>query len=43
MDWHATVAADPSLLHSDRTHPNWEGIGVYAEQLAETLDRLGPQ
>lgn len=43
MDWHSTVAADPSLLHDDRTHPNFEGIRVYAEQLAQTIDQLGPQ
>jgi hypothetical protein len=43
MDWHATVAANPSLLHDDRTHPNFDGIQVYADQLAETLDRLGPR
>ena len=42
MDWHAAVAADPSLLHDDRTHPNFEGIEVYAEQLARTIDQLGP-
>ena len=43
MDWHATVAADPGLLHDDRTHANFDGIQVYAEQLALTLDELGPQ
>jgi lysophospholipase L1-like esterase len=43
MDWHATIAANPSLLHTDRTHPNFEGIQVYADQLAQTLQTLGPQ
>ena len=43
MDWHATVAANPGLLHDDRTHANFDGIQVYAEQLALTLDELGPQ
>ena len=42
MDWHATVEADPGLLHADRTHPNVEGIAVYADQLAATIDDLGP-
>ena len=42
MDWHAAVAADPSLLHADRTHPNVEGIEVYAELLASTIEELGP-
>jgi lysophospholipase L1-like esterase len=42
MDWHATVAADPDLLHSDRTHPNFDGIQVYADQLADTIATLGP-
>jgi peptidoglycan/LPS O-acetylase OafA/YrhL len=42
MDWNSTVAADPGLLHDDRTHPNFDGIAVYAEQLAVTLDELGP-
>jgi peptidoglycan/LPS O-acetylase OafA/YrhL/lysophospholipase L1-like esterase len=41
-DWHAVVAADPSLLHSDRTHPNMRGIRAYADLLARTLDELGP-
>jgi lysophospholipase L1-like esterase len=42
MDWHGVVAARPELLHSDRTHPNMEGIAVYAELVATTLDELGP-
>jgi peptidoglycan/LPS O-acetylase OafA/YrhL len=42
MDWHSTVEADPGLLHADRTHPNFDGIAVYAEQLARTIDELGP-
>ena len=42
MDWHATVEADPGLLHADRTHANLDGIRVYAEQLARTIDQLGP-
>jgi lysophospholipase L1-like esterase len=43
MDWHSTVAADPGLLHSDRTHANFDGIQVYAEQVARTLEQLGPE
>jgi lysophospholipase L1-like esterase len=42
-DWHAVVTADPTLLHSDRTHPNMRGIGAYADLLARTLDELGPR
>jgi peptidoglycan/LPS O-acetylase OafA/YrhL/lysophospholipase L1-like esterase len=41
-DWNAVVSADPSLLHNDRTHPNMEGIGVYADLVASALDELGP-
>ncbi len=41
-DWHAAVVADPSLLHSDRTHPNTRGIRVYAEVVAAALATLGP-
>jgi lysophospholipase L1-like esterase len=41
-DWHAVVARDPGLLHSDETHPNMEGIGVYADLIAETFEQLGP-
>jgi peptidoglycan/LPS O-acetylase OafA/YrhL len=42
-DWNSVVAADPSLLHSDRTHPNMEGIGVYADLVASSLEELGPR
>jgi peptidoglycan/LPS O-acetylase OafA/YrhL/lysophospholipase L1-like esterase len=43
MDWHSTVAANPGLLHDDRTHPNMEGMAVFADQVATTIDQLGPQ
>jgi lysophospholipase L1-like esterase len=42
-DWHAVVAADPTLLHTDKTHPNMRGIDVYADLLAQSLDELGPR
>ncbi len=41
-DWHAVVTADPTLLHSDRTHPNMRGIAVYADLIAQALEQLGP-
>lgn len=41
-DWHAVVAADPDLLHTDRTHPNLAGISVYADLVARTAEALGP-
>jgi peptidoglycan/LPS O-acetylase OafA/YrhL/lysophospholipase L1-like esterase len=43
MDWHATVATNPALLHDDRTHANFDGIQVYAEEVASALEQLGPQ
>jgi hypothetical protein len=43
MDWHATVEANPALLHDDRTHASFEGIQVYADQLARTIEQLGPE
>lgn len=42
-DWHAVVAADPSLLHEDRTHPNFDGIAIYADLIGTTHQQLGPQ
>jgi peptidoglycan/LPS O-acetylase OafA/YrhL len=42
-DWHSVIAADPGLLHSDRTHPNMDGIAVYANLLAMVLAELGPR
>jgi peptidoglycan/LPS O-acetylase OafA/YrhL/lysophospholipase L1-like esterase len=42
-DWHAVVAADPSLLYDDKTHPNMRGARAYADLLARTLDQLGPR
>lgn len=42
-DWHTIVAEDPSLLHSDRTHPNMKGIDVYADMVARAMQELGPQ
>ncbi|HUW03914.1 MAG TPA: acyltransferase family protein [Acidimicrobiales bacterium] len=41
-DWHSVVAADPSLLHTDRTHPNLDGIAVYADLVAVSFRDLGP-
>ncbi len=41
-DWHSTVSERPELLHDDRTHPNIEGISVYADLIAQSLDQLGP-
>jgi peptidoglycan/LPS O-acetylase OafA/YrhL/lysophospholipase L1-like esterase len=41
-DWHSVVAADPGLLHSDRTHPDMDGIKVYADLIAQSLQQLGP-
>ena len=41
-DWNAVVAADPDLLHTDRTHPNLAGIAVYADLIARTAEALGP-
>ncbi len=42
-DWRGAVAADPGMLHADRTHPNIEGIAVYADLIATALDDLGPR
>ncbi len=42
-DWHAIVASDPGLLHDDRTHPNLEGIDVYADLIARSFEQLGPR
>lgn len=41
-DWHSLVKADPSLVHTDKTHPNMKGIKVYADLLARSLETLGP-
>lgn len=40
--WNAETRADPGLLHDDRTHPDLDGIEVYADVIADTLRRLGP-
>ena len=42
MDWNSRVGAEPGLLHTDRTHPNMDGIVAYAEMLADAFERLGP-
>ena len=42
MDWSSRIAAQPGLLHHDRTHPNMEGIVVYADMVADAFQRLGP-
>lgn len=42
MDWNARITAEPGLLHSDRTHPNMEGIVAYADMVADAFQRLGP-
>lgn len=41
-DWNSKAAANPGLLHTDHTHPNVEGIKVYAEVIADALAKLGP-
>jgi peptidoglycan/LPS O-acetylase OafA/YrhL len=41
-DWHATVAENPGVLHDDQTHPNVEGIEVYADLVAGSFEELGP-
>ena len=40
-DWAAAVRDQPGLLHSDRTHPDLEGVEVYADVLAGVLTELG--
>lgn len=40
--WNAETRADPGLLHDDRTHPDLDGIEVYADVIADALRRLGP-
>ncbi len=40
VDWYAQASAHPELLHSDRTHPNMDGIQVYAALVADALDEL---
>jgi len=40
VDWHAYVAKHPGLLHSDKTHPNMEGIVAFADLLREALEKL---
>lgn len=39
-DWNDAVRAAPGLLHADRTHPNMEGIEVYADVLEAALREL---
>jgi peptidoglycan/LPS O-acetylase OafA/YrhL len=41
-DWNSVVQAKPGLLHRDRTHPNNAGSAVYADLIAESLEKLGP-
>jgi hypothetical protein len=41
-DWYSKALEKPGLLHSDRTHPNIQGIVVYADVIAEALAKLGP-
>ncbi|MBE1874774.1 acyltransferase family protein [Myceligenerans pegani] len=40
MDWNAVCAKRPELLHADATHPNMEGIAVYATELQKSFDEL---
>ncbi|SDS78536.1 Peptidoglycan/LPS O-acetylase OafA/YrhL, contains acyltransferase and SGNH-hydrolase domains [Paraoerskovia marina] len=39
-DWNGAVRAEPGLLHADRTHPNLEGIDVYADVLDDAIRGL---
>ncbi|MEO6391734.1 MAG: acyltransferase, partial [Pyrinomonadaceae bacterium] len=41
-DWYTKAHEKPGLLHTDQTHPNVEGIKVYAEVIAEAMAKLGP-
>ncbi len=41
-DWNAIIRERPDLLHRDRTHPDFEGIVVYADLMARSLEELGP-
>ncbi|RPF22749.1 acyltransferase family protein [Myceligenerans xiligouense] len=40
VDWNAVCAKRPELLHADATHPNMEGIAVYAAQIQKAFDVL---
>lgn len=42
-DWYSIVQERPGLLHRDRTHPNDTGSVVYADVIADALERLGPE
>lgn len=37
VDWHGAVQNDPTLVHSDRTHPNIQGIDVYAQLIEQAI------
>lgn len=39
-DWQSTIEAQPSVLQSDRVHPDLDGMHVYAEVVAMAFDEL---
>ncbi len=41
-DWYSVVHEMPGLLHRDKTHPNDNGSIVYADLIAASLVKLGP-
>ncbi|BDZ41077.1 hypothetical protein GCM10025865_03760 [Paraoerskovia sediminicola] len=41
-DWNKVVRETPGILHSDNTHPNMEGIGIYADTVEKALATLPP-
>lgn len=41
-DWNTVVQEMPKLLHRDKTHPNDTGTIVYADLIAASLVKLGP-
>lgn len=40
VDWNRYVATHAGLLHSDRTHPNLDGVAAYSKLLRQTLTDL---
>lgn len=39
-DWNAAIGADPSLLQSDRTHPDIEGALLFADTVRAAFEEL---
>ncbi|MEZ7898524.1 MAG: acyltransferase family protein [Flaviflexus sp.] len=42
-DWHAAVSAEPHMLQADQTHPNIEGMYLFAETVQAAFETLTAQ